>query len=66
MGDRTSHDVYDVAIDVVREPVARVRVRYEYRPELVKLGVLPREVEPYPLDRREHARGFESYCPESR
>jgi hypothetical protein len=66
MGDRTSHEVFDVAIDVVREPVARVRIRYEYRPELVKLGVLPREIEPYPLDRREHARGFESYCPEPR
>jgi hypothetical protein len=68
MGGRTTHSVEQVAIDVVREPVARVRIRYEYRPELVKLGVLPREVQRdrEPLDRREHAAGFAPWCPEPR
>ncbi len=66
MGGRTAHSVEQVTIDVVKEPVARIRIRYEYRPELVKLGVLPREIQPYrdPLERREHASGFASWCPE--
>jgi hypothetical protein len=63
MGGRTSHDVEQVAIDLLPDPVARVRVRYEFRPQLVKLGVLPREDE-RPLARRERATGFASYCPE--
>jgi hypothetical protein len=65
MGDHTRHDVEQVAIDLEREPIALVRIRYEFRPELVKLGVLPR-VHPRlerPLDRREKAKGF-AYCPE--
>jgi hypothetical protein len=68
MGGRTTHSVENVTIDLVKEPVARVRIRYEYRPELVKLGVLPREIPPYhdPLERREHASGFASWCPEPR
>jgi hypothetical protein len=66
MGDRTSHSVREVDIALVKEPVARLRVRYEYRPELVRLGVLPPEYRPRrdPLDRREHATGFASWCPE--
>ena len=61
MGDRTQHDVTRVDIDLEPRPIASVRIRYEFRPQLVKLGVLPRVREP--LDRREKARGFE-YCPE--
>jgi hypothetical protein len=64
MGGRTNHQVEDVAIQVIPEPVAKVRIRYEYRPELVKLGVLPREIEPRPMERREHATGFAAWCPE--
>jgi len=30
----------------------------------VKLGVLPRESDQRPLDRRERAHGFTSYCPQ--
>jgi hypothetical protein len=62
MGQRTSNPVYDVDLRLERTPVASVRLRYEFRPELVSLGVLPREY--FPLDRREHARGFAGYCPE--
>jgi len=64
MGERQDHPVIDVALDLEPAPVARVRLRYEFRPQLVALGVLPRAAEP--LDRRERARGFSSYCPESR
>jgi hypothetical protein len=62
MGDRTRHEVEHVALDLDRQPIATLRIRYEFRPELVKLGVLsnPRQ---QPLDRREKAKGFE-YCPD--
>ncbi len=64
MGRRTRHEIEMVDIDLEPEPAASLRIRYEFRPQLVKLGVFPREVEP--LDRRERARGFERYCPEPR
>ena len=60
MGDRTRHDVDRVHIDLERTPILSVRIRYEFRPQLVKLGVFPKSHAP--LDRREKARGFE-YCP---
>jgi hypothetical protein len=62
MGDRTRHDVTSVNIDLDPHPISTVRIRYEFRPQLVKLGILPHE--PSPLARREKARGFERYCPE--
>lgn len=62
MGDRTRHEVQSVDIRLEREPIASMRIRYEFRPQLVKLGVLPRHERP--LDRRERSRGFEEYCPE--
>lgn len=61
MGGRTRHDVEHVDIDLESRPIATIRIRYEFRPELVKLGVFPRSRQP--LERREKARGFE-YCPE--
>ena len=64
MGDRTRHDVEMVHLDLEKVPVAIMRIRYEFRPQLVRLGVLP-PIES-PLERREHARGFEAYCPEPR
>lgn len=62
MGGRTRNDVTTIDIDLDPHPVASMRIRYEFRPQLVKLGVLPRD--PSPLERREKARGFERYCPE--
>lgn len=62
MGDRTRHDVRRVQLDLEPQPLARVRIRYEFRPQLVKLGVLPRIENP--LERRERAHGFDSWCPE--
>lgn len=62
MGDRRRHDIRKVEIELEDDPVAKVRIRYEFRPQLVKLGVLPRYESP--LERRERAHGFDSYCPE--
>lgn len=61
MGGRTRHDVERVNIDLESRPIASIRIRYEFRPQLVKLGVFPKSRQP--LERREKARGFE-YCPE--
>jgi hypothetical protein len=62
MGRRDSHEVDEVFLALEREPVASIRIRYEFHPQLVKLGILPRGFDP--LERREGARGFSSYCPE--
>ena len=62
MGDGTRHEVTRVDVDLERTPAARIRIRYEFRPQLVRLGVLPRDRDV--LARRERARGFEGFCPE--
>lgn len=62
MGERTRHDVTRVDVELERTPAARLRIRYEFRPQLVALGLLPREDDR--LARREKARGFDGYCPE--
>ena len=62
MGGRTRHDVERVDIDLERQPIAHMRIRYEFRPQLIKLGVL--DVRRSPIERRERARGFDGYCPE--
>jgi hypothetical protein len=59
MGGRTRHEVEEVDIALERHPIATIAVRYEFRPQLVRLGVL--EHHPDPLERRERARGF---CPD--
>jgi hypothetical protein len=64
MGRRDEHSVYEIDLDLERRPAASIRIRYEFRPQLVKLGVLPERLDP--LDRREGASGFFSYCPETR
>jgi hypothetical protein len=63
IGRHTDHRVEQVHLDLERTPVATLDLRYEFRPQLVKLGVLPPE--PGQLTRRERARGFEKgFCPE--
>lgn len=62
MGDRAEHEITSVNIDLDPTPLASVRIRYEFRPQLVKLGILPLYV--LPLERREHASGFGAYCPQ--
>jgi hypothetical protein len=59
MGDRTHNPIVQVHIDLENTPARTVNIRYEYRPQLVRLGILPEASEPDPLTRRERARGFE-------
>jgi hypothetical protein len=62
MGRRARHEVQSVDIDLEDRPVASVRIRYEFRPQLVKMGIFPAGFSP--LERRERASGFSGYCPE--
>lgn len=59
MGRRTGHAVQQVWLDLEPTPTHTVNVRYEFRPQLVRLGVLPGPRAADPLQRRERARGFE-------
>lgn len=61
MGRSVGHDVRFVDLELERSPSAEVSIRYEYRPALVRLGILPRPrtATRDPLRRRERARGFE-------
>lgn len=47
-------------------PVAMVSVRYEFRPILTKLGILPQAPNETTIYRRQHAKGFvdADYCPD--
>jgi len=66
MGSRTRFGIERVDVDLESEPAAVVRLRYEFRPQLVSLGVLPSEPDPSRIARRERARGFDEFCPETR
>ena len=57
MGRRTDHAVTQVWLDLEDTPSQAVNIRYEFRPQLVRLGIL--SPTPDPLDRRERARGFD-------
>jgi hypothetical protein len=57
MGRRTDHAVTQVWLDLVDTPSQILNIRYEFRPQLVRLGILAPT--PDPLDRRERARGFD-------
>jgi len=64
MGRQTDHPVEQVWLDLEDAPAQSVNIRYEFRPQLVKLGILPATPAADPLDRREHAHGFEpGYSP---
>jgi hypothetical protein len=66
IGERTDHPVSVVHLDLEERPVASIDVRYEYRGQLVRLGVLPEESGPTdPLTRRQNAHGFDKgFCPD--
>jgi hypothetical protein len=59
MGRRTGHAVRQVWLDLEPTPAQTVDIRYEFRPQLVRLGILPLSPANDPLQRRERARGFE-------
>lgn len=65
MGDRTGHVVEQVWLDLEDAPAQTVNIRYEFRPQLVRLGVLKPVPTAGVLERRERARGFDpGFCPE--
>jgi hypothetical protein len=65
MGRRTDHAVEQVWLDLEESPSQVVNIRYEFRPQLVRLGIVPPAPMADPLVRREGARGFEpGFCPE--
>ena len=65
MGQRTGHAVTQVWLDLESTPAQTVNVRYEFRSQLIKLGVLLATPIADPLQRRERARGFEAgFSPE--
>ena len=65
MGRRTGHAVSQVWLDLEDAPVQTVNIRYEFHPQLVRLGILPPAPTADPLQRRERARGFEpGFSPE--
>jgi hypothetical protein len=66
IGGRIDHAVREVALDLEDTPALSVAIRYEYRAELVRLGVLPALPPPdAAMDRRERAKGFaQGFCPE--
>ncbi|MFI5197965.1 MAG: hypothetical protein ACHQJD_05055 [Thermoanaerobaculia bacterium] len=66
MGSQTRFGVTRVDLELEKEPAAVVRLRYEFRPQLIALGVLPRDPDSSRIARRERARGFEEFCPEVR
>lgn len=62
MGEKARHEIEMVDIELDPQPLASVRIRYEFRTQLVKLGILPAHISP--LERRERASGFGEFCPE--
>lgn len=62
IGRETSFPVQWVAFEENPTPAARIAIRYEFREQLVRLGVLPREDD---LSARENASGFDHrYAPD--
>jgi len=65
MGRRTDHAVTRVWLDLETTPAQTVDIRYEFRPQLVRLGIAPIAPTSDPLLRRERASGFDSgFSPE--
>jgi hypothetical protein len=65
IGRSIDNPVRRVHLDLEPRPIADLVIRYEYRPQLLALGVLPPPALPYDLGRREQARGFtdSGFCP---
>ncbi len=66
IGRERSHPVQQVTMDLEDHPSASISIHYEFRPQLMALGLIPRPCpEPRPVRRRQHATGFEQgYCPD--
>ena len=65
IGHRDEHQVQAVQLELESTAAAILQLHYEYRPALVRLGLLPPRTSRSALDRREHASGFSGpYCPD--
>jgi hypothetical protein len=65
MGRQTGHAVEQVWLNLEDAPAQVVNIRYEFHPQLVRLGILPPDRTSGPLQRRERAHGFEpGFCPQ--
>jgi hypothetical protein len=58
IGRSVQNDVRWVDMELNSQPAGEVNIRYEYYSALLRLGVVPKHREPYPLPRRENSRGF--------
>ncbi len=61
IGRKIDHRVRRVRLDLDHSPAAQLRLRYEYREQLVHLGVLPSPEKERALARRERATGFDDF-----
>ena len=61
IGRKIDHRVTRVHLQLESTPAASIRLRYEYRQQLVDLGVLPSPDEERALARRENATGFSDF-----
>jgi len=59
IGRKVDHRVTRVRMQLEPSPATHLRLRYEYREQLVRLGVLPTPEEERALARRERAHGFD-------
>ncbi len=68
MGQRSDHPIQWVSMELEPAPASTISLRYEFRPVLVKMGILPVQVSQDPYYRREQAHGFKNqqFCPEPR
>jgi hypothetical protein len=66
IGDRIRHEVQSVYMELEDQPFSTVNLRYEFRPVLVRLGVIQPPITNDPIARRERAHGFREggFCPE--
>lgn len=65
IGRRTDHAVTQVWLDLESAPAQTVNIRYEFAPQLVRLGILPQPPTSGVIQRRERAQGFDfGFCPE--
>jgi len=65
MGQRSDHPIQWVSMELEPAPAATISLRYEFRPVLVKMGILPAPISQDPFHRREQAQGFKDpyFCP---
>lgn len=61
IGRKIDNRVTRVQMRLESKPAAQLRLRYEYRQQLVHLGVLPSSDEEQALARRERATGFDDF-----